>query len=331
MSQQCSHEQALGHGWRTGQDQTRLLVTFMWDGRCGHCLSALVDVNELGIHSAPLDVDHLLPTANRGCNALMNYMASCDTCNRSRQTSMIERESTIEGVFRMRNGLVSDFRGYLSESLNTDASFTELFWTGVRCSVHDWHIFRSPAYQECRDQCLAPPLWEQAPAPVEWWSRFGPRSSEILNRANQAAVFQGLSALERRSVLGHLPRYALDADHARELLSSVSHPADYRKLAPAASHWLSVTLPFAPSVSLAATKRRDRAAMLQLDSNLKEIGISWWGIADLWVKRQWPTEKLFYHRVAVKKLVRAGKRDSLAHLEKLQTATDVEKYFTILS
>lgn len=316
--------QTPGRGWRTGQDRTRLLVTFLWDGRCGHCSRSLVRVHELGIDPVPLDVDHALPTALGGCDELMNYIASCASCNRSRQASLIDDDTTTRGILRMREALLEDFDDYWEQAAGTDPAFEEPFWTAVRCADHDWHVHGSPAYHDCRAPVTS--MWRTVPSPEEWWSRFGARSRHVLEAAAPALKGHALDAVDAWAVLGHLPRYASDPNHALELLQTIPTPVGYRDLEPASSYLLSLTVPLATANTSASARRRDHKAARELHAHLKEVGIDWFGVARLWTQRRWPSSHLFYHRSVVLALAASGKRTSLAALEVLDTERAVDLY-----
>lgn len=151
------------------------MVTHLWDGRCGHCDVPLVTIAEYEIHPMPLDVDHAQPDGLGGADALMNYIASCDSCNRSRQQKPIDRAETVERLLRARKALIEDFDDHWTSASSTDPAFSRPFWTGVRCADHDWHIHSSPAYWDCRATLGA--MSKRVPSPEEWWSRFGARSA----------------------------------------------------------------------------------------------------------------------------------------------------------
>ncbi len=315
---------AIGGGWKTGQDRTRLLVTHLWDGRCGHCGVSLVAVEELGVTAAPLDVDHAHPRTLGGRDELTNYIASCHVCNRSRQAGPLKNETTAPMLDRARHTLREDFDDYRDRVLDTDPAFSDPFWTAIRCVDHEWHIYGSPAHHDCRAR--AGDLLRGVPSNEEWWSRFGTRAPEALQAANAAAQRHGMTSLESWEVLWHLPRYALDADHALELVQTMSTPAQYRSLSPAPEHLLGAILPLAATNTSASARRRDFKATLKLHQQLKNHGVHWLGIARLWTKRRWPSSHLFYHRRAVLTLAASGKRKSIEHLASLDTSRAVDVY-----
>lgn len=313
-----------GDGWRTGQDRTRLLATYLWDGRCGHCRQPLIAVVELGIESVPLDVDHVFTRSDGGSDALTNYIASCNTCNRSRQTATIKDDETIRGVFRMRRALIEQFDDMAQSALGTDPAFSEPFWSAVRCAEHGWHVYGSPAHRDCRHLLELPR--HLVPFAEEWWSRFGSHSSSVLEAAYRTYKKRGLADLDLWGVLSHLPRYARDTWHAYKLIKSVPTPDHYRSLSPAPMHLLSAFVPLAATNTAASARRRDFAATMELHEHLKNHGIDWLGISRLWTRRQWPSSHLFYHRAAVLKLAAAGKCRSLAIIEDLNTSRDVDSF-----
>lgn len=316
--------QAVGGGWRTGQDRTRLLVTHLWDGRCGHCGVSLVAVEEIGVTAFPLDVDHAHPRMLGGRDELTNYIASCYVCNRSRQADPLRNQTTAAMLDRARHTLREDFDDYQDHVLETDPAFSDPFWTALRCADHDWHIYGSPAQHDCQAQ--AGDLLRGVPSEEEWWSRFGTRSSEVLQATSATAQRHGMASRDSWEVLWHLPRYALDADHALKLVQTMSTPAQYRSLSPAPMHLLGATLPLAATNSSASARRRDFKATLKLHQQLKNHGIHWLGIARLWTQRHWPSSHLFYHRRAVLALAASGKRQSIAQVATLDTSRAVDEY-----
>lgn len=314
---------AVGCGWKTGQDRTRLLVTYLWDGRCGHCGASLVRVEELGVTAAPLDVDHAHPRMLGGRDELTNYIASCHVCNRSRQAGPLANEATATMLDRARRALREEFDYYRKRALTTDPAFSEPFWTAWRCADHEWHIYGSPAHEDClgRARHLSEEILSR-----EWCSRFGSRSSEVLQAANVAAQRHGLVGLEPREVLTLLPGYAFNADHALKLLQSVSTPAQYRNLSPAPMFELSAIVPLAATNTSSSVRRRDFEATLELHQQLQNHGIHWLGIARLWTKRRWPSHQLFHHRRAVLALAASERRKSISHLATLDTSRAVDEY-----
>lgn len=301
---------APGHGWRTTQDRTRLLVTYLWDGRCGHCNGPLVRVRELGIEPLPLDVDHAHPSVNGGPDGLMNYIASCARCNRKRQATWLRADHTIRSLLRTRRTLLDEFDDHWQRASATDRAFAEPFRTAVRCALHKWHIHGSPAQHDCQEQLAE--LVGSVPLDEEWWSRFGGRSADVLRATDRVAKRRSLSGSDAWEVLGHLPRYADDADHALELLRTVETPKCYRRSTPAPTHLLGATISLAMTNTAASNRRRDFQAARDLHDHLKREGIDWLGIARLWTKRRWPSNHLFYHRVAIRTLAREGKRKALS-------------------
>lgn len=318
-----SRQAAIG-SWKTGQDRTRLLVTHLWDGRCGHCGVPLVAVEELGVAAAPLDVDHALPRALGGRDELSNYIASCHACNRSRQAGPLKNKATAPKLDRARHTLRECFDDYQDLVLATDPAFNHPFWTALRCADHEWHVYGSPAHQDCQSRARA--IMGVVPSAHAWWSRFGSRSAEVLHSANVAAVQHGMTLLESREVLGHLPRYSRDADHALELLQTMSKPEHYRDVSPAPELLLSAILPLAATNTSASARRRDFRATLHLHHELKNDDIHWLGIARLWTERGWPSSHLFYHRRAVLELAAPGKRNGIAQLARLHTSRAVDEY-----
>lgn len=313
-----------GAGWRTGQDRTRLLVTYLWDGRCGRCARPLVRLHELGLAPAPLDVDHVLPTDLGGRDELVNYMASCASCNRSRQARLICDDAVIRGVLRMRWAVRESFDDYWERATATDPAFEAPFWTAIRCADHGWHIDGSPAHLDCSGQARI--HRQEVFSPQEWWSRFGSRSREVLDAAATSSRRHGLGDLDAWAVRAHLPRYARSPEHALALLNRIATPDRYRVLVPAPDHLLSVTVPLAAYNTAASARRRDNKATLALHARLKEVDIDWLGIARLWTQRHWPSSHLFYHRSAVLELAASGKRSALADLASLDAARAVDRY-----
>lgn len=313
-----------GFGWRTNQDRTRLMVIHLWDGRCGHCDVPLVDIEEFHIHPMPLDVDHAQPYGLGGADALMNYIASCDTCNRRRQQKSIDRAETIERLLRVRAALTEEFDDHWNSASSTDPAFSKPFRTGVRCADHDWHILSSPAYWDCR--AAIGDLSKAVPSPEEWWSRFGSRSVSVLKAAKLAAQNHGLTGIQPWEVLSHLPRYAIDAHHAATLLATQTTPASFRSLEPAESYLLSVIVPLAATNTAASARRRDNMVARDLHAHLIEHGIDWIGLARLWTARRWPSSHLFFHRKSVLRLATSGKRANLMRLKAFDTARAVDTF-----
>lgn len=322
----CHRAPTPGRDWRTGQDRTRLLVTYLWDGRCGHCLRPLVLVHELPVAAVPLDVDHIRPKACGGRDELMNYIASCAGCNRSRQANLIDNRTTILSILRMQRAVLEDFSGYWEQAANTDPAFDKPFWTAVRCADHDWHVSGSPGHNDCQAHALSHD--EGVYSTEEWCSRFGSRSREVLEAATSALRRHGLGSDDSWEVLSHLPRYAVDADHALKLVQTIPTPVGYRDLEPAPEHLLSVTVPLATTNTSASARRRDHKATRELHAHLKEFGIDWIGVARLWTQRRWPSSHLFYHRSAILELAKSGKRKGLAALADLDSAKTVDLYLT---
>lgn len=254
----------------------------------------------------------------------MNYLASCARCNRKRQARLIDDAGTTRGVLRAREAILHGFDDYRERAAATDPAFAEPFWTGVRCADHDWHIYGSPGYDDCR--ALVVDLWHTVPVPEEWWSRFGSRSQEVLDASVLALERHGLDPVDAWTVLAHLPRYASSADHAFQLVRGLSTPAAYRGLHPAPSYLLSLTVPLAATNAASSARRRNFSAAKELHSHLKEVGIDWFGLAQLWTRRRWPSSHLFYHRAAVVELAAGGKQANLDALSALETARAADLY-----
>ncbi|WP_442921711.1 HNH endonuclease [Microbacterium sp. MRS-1] len=126
----------------------------MTDGRCFHCDCSLLNFEDDAPPSSParpLNVDHAIPRVAGGPNRADNYLASCESCNKSRQETPLSaadsrRATELWAELDLDSVAVSarqrdDFKG-------------QAVFLCRSCEVHSWHIDGSPGHRACVESLL---------------------------------------------------------------------------------------------------------------------------------------------------------------------------------
>lgn len=320
--------------WRRDHPRTRLVVLHLWDGRCGHCGTSLLTSEEVpGITEAPYEVDHAVPASVGGADDVSNYIAACRSCNNNRRAKPIADLRVLADLDAVREFVIHDeFDVFVQRVCQVDTVIRDhAYFSMVLCFEHAWHINDSPFQRRCFARCQRRFPGRLNP---EWWSRFGMLSHHV-------RLVVGENLYIRRMVRGYdwwsqpqgwemtLPRYCHSPFDIIQVLCSVDKIGARPTTEPApeylfgASHQLSLTN---QRRALRQSERLGVANMLAI-ADFVENGITSPALLSLWSSKHWPTDLLFSHPNAIKRILTQGQlRAHLKALRRLRTRFEAETY-----
>lgn len=318
--------------WATGDYRARITAVAITDGRCFHCAGALLDFDEDGPSSPaalPLNVDHAVPRAAGGRDRVTNYVAACESCNKSRQDTPLSPEAA-----RRAAGLWADLdiRHVTVHSRQVDEYLGQAVLRCASCALHLWHVEGSPAHLSCVESVLRdvePELRSMFPDRGRTWAGvFGVRSREVLVRTVESALWA--SPAERQAVLVQLPRVL--CRNLQRIDDVLTNARDYRDLRDDAAERCPDV--FSGLLALAPTTAT-RRALARVTADAREAaldyqaftGVRWRAIFRLFLSRNWPTHLLYDHRNRVIALTARQRRHMLSELERIGTVAELFSYF----
>lgn len=324
--------------WRRDHPRTRLVVLHLWDGRCGHCGTSLLSSDESeyepeGFRGAPFQVDHIRPFSHGGPDAIANYIAACDVCNRDRSNKLITEVATRRNIAFVRNFIArEDFPSYVERVCEIDPAIRDLaYFSMVRCFEHDWHIYGSPFQVRCFNRCQ-----RNFPGVLgfEWWSRFGLLSDSVREIVGEnlhiRGVVRGYDWWQRPNGWQlTLPRYCRSPFDIAEVLAAVDTIGDRPTTEPAPECLFGAVHDLSASNQRRALNKSARSSienLTKLDCYI-DYGVKSKALMRLWLDKRWPTHLLFDYPAAVERIQLRGElRKRIAELQKLSTRQQAEKY-----
>lgn len=302
--------------WRTRDWDARLIVVWLWDGRCAHCDVPLVRVD--GMPCGDLHLDHATPQSLGGTHQLSNYLASCSVCNTRRQDDQLSSPRVLKNLSVARALVESEDFPDLQETLlasTEDWLYRSLHLTGYRCAIHRWHLADSIAQRSCYERALGANYQHLG---VEWWSRFGLESVHVWWSVTEYLANLGVRATPPllRSLRLNLPRYCRSSDEWGTVLPRVLDCAPGN---PAPSHLAEISLP------VSATFRTNAERSVRMTRVRREIEV--WrsegidvpqSMMKLWISRHWPGDLIGAYATSVNRISAEGPKRHVARMADLQ-------------
>ncbi|WP_156122628.1 HNH endonuclease signature motif containing protein [Microbacterium hominis] len=318
--------------WTTGDYRARITAVAITDGRCFHCDCSLLNFEDDAPPSSParqLNVDHAIPRVAGGPNRADNYLASCESCNKSRQETPLSaadsrRATELWAELDLESVAVSarqrdDFKG-------------QAVFLCRSCEVHSWHIDGSPGHRACGESLLRgidPALRRVFPDGGRAWAGvFGRDAAEMLTRTIGSALWA--SPDERMAVLIQLPRVLCrKLDRVDEVMRNAR---DYRDLRDDPheryNEQFSGLLPLASSAAERRVNARVSAeARAAARAYTESVGVTWHAVFRLFSSRRWPTHLLYDHRNRIRALTAQGRRRMLSELRSCESVAELFAYF----